>query len=76
VIGVDGLPSCKDAGNVLYPKLSMKLSIRTPPTLKCQEVAEFTKKELERNPPYNAKITVDTSSHGNGWYSSNQTESF
>jgi len=33
VIGIDGLPSVIKAGNVLHPKLSAKLSIRTPPTL-------------------------------------------
>src|ERR1700734_1746244 len=32
VTGIDGLPAVRDAGNVLAPRLSVKLSFRLPPT--------------------------------------------
>ena len=33
VTGADGLPPIANAGNVLRPKTSLKLSLRLPPTL-------------------------------------------
>ena len=33
VVGADGLPAIADAGNVLRPRTSLKLSLRLPPTL-------------------------------------------
>ena len=33
VIGFEGLPNMKIGGNVIYKELSMKLSLRLPPTL-------------------------------------------
>jgi hypothetical protein len=36
----------------------MLLSIRTPPTLKSKEIAEWAAEYLTQNPPYNAKVTV------------------
>ena len=33
VIGADGLPPIANAGNVLRPRTSLKLSLRIPPTL-------------------------------------------
>ena len=54
----------------------MRCSFRIPPTKSSKEVAEFTKKELERDPPYGAKVEVDTSIYGFGWYGTNALESF
>lgn len=33
VIGFEGLPTLKAGGNVIYKELTMKLSLRLPPTL-------------------------------------------
>lgn len=32
VTGITGLPKCAEAGNVMLPKVSAKLSLRLPPT--------------------------------------------
>jgi hypothetical protein len=47
VIGIDGLPSCNIAGNVLRPFTEAKLSIRLPPTLNGMEATAWVKNTLE-----------------------------
>ena len=66
VIGIDGLPSVQDAGNVLHSKIELLLSIRTPPTLNSKEAAKFAIEELMRDPPYNAKVTATCDEIGFG----------
>ena len=67
MVGIEGLPNCSMAGNVVHPKLKLVLSFRTPPTLDVLKAEEFVKKELLRDPPYNAKITVKAKCSGSGW---------
>ncbi len=56
VIGSNGLPECKSAGNVMLPFNEFRISIRLPPT-KDHKVAEKELiKILTENPPYNAKV--------------------
>ena len=57
VIGVDGFPALKDAGNVLRPYTAFKLSLRLPPLVDGNEAAAQLKTLLEDNAPYNAKVT-------------------
>ena len=56
VTGVDGFPALKDAGNVLRPYTTFKLSLRLPPLIDGNEAAVALKKLLEDNAPYNAKV--------------------
>jgi len=58
VTGAGGLPQLKDAGNVLRPETTLRISIRIPPTLDPKKAAEDLKKILTENPPYNAKVEV------------------
>src|SRR5882762_1897310 len=51
VTGVDGMPALGDAGNVLRPKTSVKLSLRLPPTADPARVAERVNGVLEAEPP-------------------------
>jgi hypothetical protein len=67
VTGLDGLPSCQLGGNVSHSKISMKLSIRLPPTANPKEVLDFTVKELTRDPPYNAKVYCSHTTCNMGW---------
>ena len=67
VTGIDGLPEVAKAGNVLNPSLTMRLSIRIPPTLDHDAAKDFVIKELERDPPYGAKVKVVNSMHGSGF---------
>ncbi|HEX7438168.1 MAG TPA: M20 family metallopeptidase [Caldimonas sp.] len=57
VTGVDGFPAMKDAGNVLRPYTTFKLSLRLPPLVEGHEAATALKTLLEDNAPYNAKVT-------------------
>jgi acetylornithine deacetylase/succinyl-diaminopimelate desuccinylase-like protein len=58
VTGAEGLPSLQNAGNVLRPFTSLKLSFRLPPGVDAQAAAAAVKKALESDPPYGAKVEV------------------
>jgi len=57
VVGADGFPELKNAGNVLRPYTAFKLSLRLPPLIDGNEAALKLKALLEDNAPYNAKVT-------------------
>ncbi len=57
VVGVDGFPELKNAGNVLRPYTAFKLSLRLPPLVDGNEASLKLKQLLEDNAPYNAKVT-------------------
>lgn len=67
VIGIDGMPALENAGNVTLPKLSLKLSMRLPPTCEPAKAAEAIKQALENNPPNDAKVTYEINDTGPGW---------
>ena len=60
IVGAEGLPALNDAGPVLRPKTTLKISIRTPPTLQVDEAARGVKRLLEADPPYGATVTYST----------------
>lgn len=66
-IGADGLPKAEVAGNVLRPSTTLKLSMRIPPTANSFEVAAEIKALLEKNPPYNAKVSFTVIDRTDGW---------
>ena len=68
VTGADGIPSVANGSNVIRTRTSLKLSLRIPPGVKSEVVAEAMKKELERDPPYGAKVTYKPLGAGNGWF--------
>lgn len=66
--GIDGVPSVENAGNVLRPYTTVKLSVRTPPTCDAKKAAAAIKKLLETNPPYNARVSFTLREQANsGW---------
>jgi acetylornithine deacetylase/succinyl-diaminopimelate desuccinylase-like protein len=67
VTGMAGLPLPGDAGNVLLPYTSAKLSLRIPPTLDAGEATETVKSLLEADPPYGAKISFSGQVGSSGW---------
>lgn len=67
VTGADGIPSIADAGNVMRTKTVLKLSLRIPPWVNPEEVGKAMKAELERDPPYGAKVSFDVAATGSGW---------
>jgi len=67
VVGADGLPPNLSAGNVLLPFVSLKLSLRLPPTLDGDKASLFLKNLLEKDPPYGAEVTFKLEQATAGW---------
>ena len=67
IIGVDGLPAPQNAGNVLLPYTTAKLSLRLPPTLSGDAMG-LLKRLLTENPPDGAEVTFEASPFvSQGW---------
>jgi acetylornithine deacetylase/succinyl-diaminopimelate desuccinylase-like protein len=66
-IGADGLTPIADAGNVLRPQTSLKLSMRLPPTVDGARAAQAMKSVLEADPPYGASVAFDVEEGATGW---------
>jgi acetylornithine deacetylase/succinyl-diaminopimelate desuccinylase-like protein len=56
VTGMEGYPLPENAGNVLLPFSTAKLSIRLPPTCDAKTAAQSVKRALETDAPYRAEI--------------------
>jgi acetylornithine deacetylase/succinyl-diaminopimelate desuccinylase-like protein len=67
VIGIDGLPSPGDAGNVLLPYTAARLSLRLPPTLDADTAGAAVRALLVKDPPYGARVGFDVGSSASGW---------
>src|SRR5579883_2681600 len=67
VTGADGMPATVSAGNVLLPSLTLKLSLRLPPTCDPARAARALKEALEHNPPYGAHVRFESGSAAPGW---------
>ncbi len=68
VTGVDGAPSIANAGNVTLPSLSVKLSMRVPPTCDVKKATGALKEILEANPPFGAHVSYHPEDAGSGWH--------
>jgi acetylornithine deacetylase/succinyl-diaminopimelate desuccinylase-like protein len=62
ITGADGLPTVANAGNVLRPSTSLKLSLRLAPDADSGAALSALKDLLEKDPPYGAQVvfTPDT----------------
>lgn len=67
VTGADGLPPVSAAGNVLLPEISLKLSLRLPPTCDAERAACAVQAALQRDPPYHAEVTFASDPATGGW---------
>ena len=67
VTGADGLPPTVSAGNVLLPELTLKLSLRLPPTCDPLRASEAVKHCLEHDPPYGARVSFEAGPATAGW---------
>jgi acetylornithine deacetylase/succinyl-diaminopimelate desuccinylase-like protein len=67
VTGIDGLPAVRDAGNVLAPRLRLKLSFRLPPTADAAAAHAAIRRALETDPPYRACVSFKLDSANAGW---------
>ncbi|MCP5266516.1 MAG: M20/M25/M40 family metallo-hydrolase [Burkholderiaceae bacterium] len=66
VTGAAGLPSIDEAGNVLRPRTSLKLSLRLPPTIDGAQAAAAVRRALVQDPPYGARVSVSMGG-ASGW---------
>jgi len=69
VVGAAGLPAPAQAGNVLRPRTSLKLSLRLPPTTDADAASARLKALLEADPPYGAHVRFELETPGSGWES-------
>ena len=67
VVGADGLARPADAGNVLRPFTSAKISMRLPPTADAARCAQVVKKRLEEDAPYGAQVAFEVQGGESGW---------
>jgi acetylornithine deacetylase/succinyl-diaminopimelate desuccinylase-like protein len=67
VTGMEGLPTPGNAGNVLLPFTTAKLSLRLPPTLDPAAAGALVRDLFEKDPPYGARITFDAQVASSGW---------
>ena len=68
VTGMDGLPPPANAGNVMLPQTTAKLSLRLPPTVDGAQASAVLKKLLEAEPPYGAAVRFKPESSATGWH--------
>ena len=67
VTGADGFPAIADAGNVLRPRTSLKLSLRLPPPVDGSAAMKALRRLLESDPPHGANVRFDGDEGATGW---------
>ena len=67
VTGLAGAPLPQDAGNVLRPQTTAKLSMRLPPTVDPDRALDLLTDALTADPPHGALVTVSGREAGAGW---------
>ncbi len=65
--GIAGMPDIQNAGNVLRPTTSVKLSLRLPPTANSEKASKVLTEMLLQDPPSNAKVTFTADQPADGW---------
>jgi acetylornithine deacetylase/succinyl-diaminopimelate desuccinylase-like protein len=67
VVGADGMPAIRDAGNVLRPTTAFKLSLRLPPSVDAQRATALMRQLLEDDPPHGARVRFEPDQAATGW---------
>jgi acetylornithine deacetylase/succinyl-diaminopimelate desuccinylase-like protein len=67
VVGLEGAPAPANAGNVLRPFTTAKISMRVPPTVDAGAAARTLEDVLQRDPPYGANVTFKLEEPATGW---------
>lgn len=68
-IGIDGVPSVADGGNVLRPFTTGKISLRLPPTVDAKLAQDRLAELLLRQVPYGACVEIEAETPAQGWVS-------
>jgi acetylornithine deacetylase/succinyl-diaminopimelate desuccinylase-like protein len=67
VVGAEGLPPARNAGNVQRPYTTLKLSLRLPPSCDARLAADRLEALFESDPPYGAEVSFDPDWAASGW---------
>jgi acetylornithine deacetylase/succinyl-diaminopimelate desuccinylase-like protein len=67
LIGIDGVPSVTDGGNVLRPFTRAQLSFRLPPTCDAERARDALVAALSAEPPYGASVEARANEIADGW---------
>lgn len=67
VTGADGFPPIANAGNVMRPITSLKLSMRLPPLVNPAIASRALTEILTQNPLYQAKVEFNVGDGSKGW---------
>jgi acetylornithine deacetylase/succinyl-diaminopimelate desuccinylase-like protein len=67
VVGAEGLPPPMNAGNVLRPSTTLKLSMRLPPTADPELARVALTRVLTENPPQGVQVTYEDNQASPGW---------
>ena len=67
ITGAEGLPALKDAGNVLRPATTVRVSLRVPPGCDAAAAGARLKSLFETDPPYGAHISFELGQCAAGW---------
>lgn len=67
LIGIDGVPSIADGGNVLRPFTRAQLSFRLPPTCSAVVARDALVRTLSADPPYGASVEAEVREIADGW---------
>jgi len=67
VIGAAGFPDPADAGNVLRPYSTFKLSFRLPPTADANAALEAVRTAVTTDVPYGAQVELNHTEASPGW---------
>ena len=74
VIGVDGLPSVNDGGNVLRPFTTLKIALRLPPSVDPDLAGEAVVRALQADPPQGANVKAEVVSASPGFDAPTQSQ--
>lgn len=67
VTGIEGVPSIRNAGNVMLPYVTLRLSMRLPPNVDSKRGLATMRKLLEASPPYGAEVKFTGDPGMAGW---------
>jgi acetylornithine deacetylase/succinyl-diaminopimelate desuccinylase-like protein len=67
VVGQEGMPALRDAGNVLRAYTTLKLSLRLPPTLSPLRARDLLQALFTSDRPYGAKVGLSFDEPAPGW---------
>ena len=67
ITGASGLPHYENAGNFLRPSTTIRASLRLAPDMDCELAKQKLVNLIEKDTPYNAKVTILNTHQGNGF---------